>query len=175
MLQRTKGESAVLGYVLLVVLAIGMAAAVYSFLKFQVPKDQPSCPEDVSLAVLNLSCSGGQFKITLQNKGLFSVNGSYIKIGEQGRVYKDLVNCPGPQQHAPACQLYFNTGHPSYLPDPLVPGEEWSANFSYVPPAPGAYEVEIEPLMVISEGIQLVNRSRVLCPDSLISTTVQCT
>lgn len=172
--QINRGESAVLGYVLLVVLAIGMAAAVYAFLKFQVPKDQPQCPEGVSLAVTEVNCSGGQFKITLQNKGLFSINGSYIKVGEKGRVYKEIVNCPGPQQHAPACQVFFNTGPPSYLPNPLVPGESWYANFSYTS-GTGEREVEIEPLMVIDRGVQIVNRSRVLCPDSIITTTVVCT
>lgn len=175
MLQRVKkGESAVLGYALLVVLAIGMAAAVYSFLKFQVPKNQPQCPEGVSLAVTEANCSEKEFRIILQNKGLFSINGSYIKIGEKGRVYKDIINCPGPQQHPPACQILFNTGRPSYLPEPLAPGESWYANFSYTL-GPGEKEVEIEPLMVIGKGVQAVNRSRILCPDSVITTTVRCT
>lgn len=175
LLQPTKrAESTILGYVLLVVLAIGMAAAVYSYLTFFLPQEQPSCPEGVSLAIANVSCSNNEFRITLQNRGLFSVNGSYIKIGAKGRVYKELINCPGPQQHAPFCQIYFNTGRGAYLPKPLAPGESWSANFSYGGLA-GDKEVEVEPLLIASQGLQTVNASRILCPKAVITTTVRCT
>lgn len=169
-----RAESTILGYVLLVVLAIGMAAAVYSYLTFFLPKEQPQCPDGVSLAITNVSCSGNEFRITLQNKGLFSINGSYIKVGEKGHIYKQLINCPGPQQHAPFCQIYFNTGRDAYLPKPLVPGDSWSANFSYNQSA-GDREVEVEPLLIASQGVQTVNKSRVLCPKAVITTTVHCT
>src|SRR3989344_3399339 len=174
LLQRDRrGESVVLGYALLIVLAIGMGAAVYAYLKFYLPKDQPSCPEGVSLAIANMSCAGNRFFITLQNKGLFSVNGSYIKIGESGRVYKRLVNCPGPEQHAPECQIYFSTGPPEYFTKPLRPGESWSAAFNYT--ETGEREVEVEPLIISNIGARDTNRTRVLCKNAIISTKVICT
>ncbi len=173
LLQRDRrGESVVLGYALLIVLAIGMGAAVYAYLKFYLPKEQPSCPEGVSLAIVNKSCAGGIFSITLQNKGLFSVNGSYIKIGESGRVYKEIVNCPGPEQHAPKCQIYFNTGRPEYFTKPLLPGEIWSASFDYN--GTGESEVEVEPLIISNIGARDTNRTRVLCKNAIISTKVTC-
>ncbi|MEK6859153.1 MAG: hypothetical protein AABX53_04555 [Nanoarchaeota archaeon] len=175
LLQQVKrGESTVLGYVLLIVLAIGMAAAVYAYLKFQLPRNQPQCPDDVSLAITELNCSGEMFSITLQNKGLFSLNGSYIKMGNVSRVYKQIINCPGPEQHAPYCQIYFNTGPDAYLSKPLAPGESWSATFNYTLGA-GEREVEVEPLMIASQGLQTINRSRILCSKAIVSTTVVCT
>lgn len=175
LLQRIKrGDSTVLGYVLLIVFAIGMAAAVFSYLKFFLPKEQPQCPEGVSLAISNMSCSGTQFSITLQNKGLFSVNGTYVKIGEKGRVFKQLINCPGPQQHAPYCQLYFNMPNSPYLPQVLRPGEKWSGSFNYTQ-GTGEREVEVEPFLIINQGLQEVNRSRILCSNAVITSTVRCT
>lgn len=169
-----QGESTILGYVLLVVFAIGMATAVYSYLTFFLPKEQPRCPEGVSLAVSQARCEGQELAITLQNKGLFSVNGSYIKVGEKGRVYKELINCPGPQQHPPFCQIYFNTGPDAYLIAPLVSGDSWSATFNYTQ-GPGEREIEIEPFLIASKGLQTVNASIVLCPAAIITTTVTCT
>lgn len=172
MLQLTKrGESTILGYVLLIVLAIGMAGAVYAYLKFQLPQQQPTCPQGVSISVAAMNCSQGSFQITLHNRGLFSVNGSYIKIGEQDRVYKELVNCPGPEQHAPLCQIYFNTGPSAYVPQPLQPGASWTASFPYT--GVGPREVQIEPLVIVPDVP--AERNQVLCNEAVISTVVQCT
>ncbi len=174
LLRRIKrGDSTVLGYVLLVVFAIGMAAAVFSYLKFFLPKEQPQCPEGVSIAISNMSCSGTRFSITLQNKGLFSLNGTYIKIGDKDRVYKQLINCPGPQQHAPYCQLYFNNPS-SNLPQVLRPGDKWSSSFNYTLGV-GEKEVEVEPFLIINQRLQEVNRSRILCSNAVITSTVSCT
>lgn len=172
LLRPTKGgESVILGYVLLVVLAIGMSAAVYAYLKWYIPKNQPQCPEGASLIITNTSCDGSTFTISVLNKGLFSINGSYIKVGTHGRTYKTVVNCPGPDQRAPACQLYFNAGPPAYLTRPLHPGESWTRSFAYN--GTGDQEIELEPL-VIADGSSAGNRSRVLCANAIVTTSVRC-
>ena len=164
-----RGDSTVVGYVLLIVLAVGMAAAVYSYLKFYVPKDQPKCPDDVSLIIQNISCSAseGKFYITLTNKGLFTVQGAYIKVGESNKVYKTTINCPNPNNLAFAnCSLYFNDGL-SFIP--LNPGEFWSKTFSYNL-GQGQRDVEVEPIVFVGN-----NNTRVLCENSVIARTVECT
>ena len=71
--QAKRGESTILGYVLLIVLAIGMAGAVYAYLKLYVPKEVPRCPEDVKLSIEEVSCEGGWLSVTIGNRGLFNV------------------------------------------------------------------------------------------------------
>jgi len=161
-----RGMSVIVGYVLLIVLAIGMAAAVYSFLKFYVPKEQASCPESISLIVHNMSCEGNVFRISLVNKGLFTVDGVFIKVGETGRTYKKLINCPDPNSNSiENCNIYFANG---YLASPLKPGNSWSSSFPYTQGV-GMREVEIEPLVVLK------NSTRVLCERAVISRTIECT
>lgn len=167
-----QGDSSVLGYVLLIVLAVGMAAAVYAYLKFYVPKDQPQCPEGVSLAISNVSCASGSLTITLVNTGLFSLNGSYIKVGNKSRTFKTTVNCPGQNPWPPECQLYFNDGPPSYLTRALKPGERWTRSFSYV--ETGLQEIEVEPLVVVPGVTAAANRSRVLCKNAVVVRDVAC-
>lgn len=177
LLQRiNRGESVILGYVLLIVLAIGMSAAVYAYLTFYLPKDQPHCPESVSLTISNLNCSKSQLTLTLTNRGLFSVNGSYIKMGEKDRTFKNLVNCPGPGQSPPKCQLYFNSGPAAYLTVPLKPGESWTRTFdlNFVPVSGRDYDVDVEPLIVVSSSVISGNKSKVLCADSVIRQPVKC-
>ena|SRR3989344_2555949 len=169
LLQQVRGDSVVIGYVLLIVLAVGMAAAVYSYLKFYVPKDQPQCPDGVSLIVKNASCSSGEgkFDITLVNRGLFTVHGAYIKVGDKGKVYKTTINCPNSSNLGfGSCSLYFNDGLNF---DPLEPNEIWSKSFSHNLSS-GEKDIEIEPIVFVGN-----NNTRVLCEKAIITRSIECT
>lgn len=167
-LRQTKGQSEILGYVLLIVLAVGMSTAVYVFLQNQVPKDQPKCPEGTSIVIDSLTCSqqSGAFTINLKNTGLFSIDGAYIRVGDVGREFKTIINCPN-ENSIETCQLYFNIGAPSYLLQPLKPEQNWTRTFQYSLGS-GPKEVEIQPIIVVS------NKSRVVCQNSIITTQVTC-
>ncbi len=161
-----RGVSVIVGYVLLIVLAVGMAAGVYSFLKFYVPKNQPQCPDGTSLIVQNISCTGSVFKISLTNRGLFTIDGAFIKVGEVERTYKVLINCPNPAMTSlDECSIYFNNGN--YL-TPLKAGESWSKSFPYAQGI-GMREVEVEPLIVVS------NETHALCEKAVVVRNVECT
>ncbi len=167
--QAKRGQSEILAYVLLIVLAIGMSAAVYAFLKFYVPKDQAKCPEGTSLIVEDVSCNQatGSFAISLRNKGLFNIDGAYIKVGDVGRTYKTIINCPN-ENSIETCQLYFNIGSPSYILQALKPGENWTRTFAYNL-GTGEKDIEIQPIVVVS------NKSRVVCENNIVTRSVTCT
>lgn len=162
-----KGESTIIGYVLLIVLAIGMASAVYAFLKFYIPKDQPTCPADVQLGVDKITCTADEIHIELRNRGLFNIDGAYVKLGLVGRAFKETINCPGNVQALPpACEIYFTTGAAPYSPQKLAPGNVFNRTYTRSSEL-GSYELEIEPVMVI-------DKKPTLCEKAVVVQEVQC-
>ena len=96
-LQDKKGVSLMIGYVLLVIIAIGLSVAVFAFLKLYVPPGSPECPEEVKLTIEDYSCTGDgsgnySLEVTFANKGLLRVYGVYIRLGAPDRTYKPLMN-----------------------------------------------------------------------------------
>jgi len=77
-----KGVSVMIGYVLLVSLAVVMGIALYSWMKSYVPQDEVQCPDDVSVVIkeYHYNCSTQELNITLLNAGKFNVSG-YIPRG----------------------------------------------------------------------------------------------
>ncbi len=75
-----KAISEIVSYVLLVVLAVGLATATYFWLLEQtnvIPED--ICPEGVSITVENYTCYDHKIDLTLKNSGRFNVAGVRIK------------------------------------------------------------------------------------------------
>jgi FlaG/FlaF family flagellin (archaellin) len=76
-----RGISEIISYVLLIVLAVGLATATYYFLLQQtniMPADV--CPDGISITVENYTCNSGMLNLTLKNSGRFDVGGVRIKI-----------------------------------------------------------------------------------------------
>ena len=76
-----KGVSEMIGYVLLVSLAIVMAGLLYAWLSGWIPKDIPDCPEGTSLMVKDYTydCTNQRIFLTIANNGRFGVGGYFIK------------------------------------------------------------------------------------------------
>lgn len=96
-----KGVSEMVSYVLLVVIAIGLGALVFAYLQVYVPKDKTTCPDDTSIAIESYSCNydssttpNQNLSLTISNKGLFTINAAYIRIGAEGRTVRELINDP---------------------------------------------------------------------------------
>lgn len=158
-----KGISEILSYVLLVVLAVGMGAAVYSYIAFQIPKDREQCNEGVSVVIREATCTDGVLSVTLLNKGLFTVHGFYLKAGVEGEVYKPLINCPN-GENSPGCEIIF-IDPVSLSAKPLLPDETITKQYLY--PAPGTMELELIPA-------QTVNNKFTLCTEATVKKTVAC-
>ncbi len=152
-----KGLSEIVSYTLLVVIAVGLSIAVYSYLSAYAPKDKPSCTQDVSLVISDAWCSFGNpstLNLTILNKGLFKVDAAYIRFAAANRTVKSLIN---------ENDLYFlgsNVG--------LNPGNSVSKQYATtIPNSPGLYGIEIEPAVV-------VNNQLTLCPNSIIDQLIKC-
>lgn len=159
LLKDKKGLSAMVGYVLLIVIGISLAALVYAFLKVYVPSDKPVCPDNVALSIEEFSCFNGAVKIKLNNRGLFNVDGAYIRIGEEGRVFRQLLN---------EKDVHFTDWASE---EGLPPGEFWpkngrAASFPYN--KMGANILEVEPAMY-------VDNEWTLCGNAVITQAIECT
>jgi len=80
-----KAISEIISTVLLIVMAIAMAGAVYSWMKFYVEKPLPeeSCPDGVSLIIEQYHCNEEIINMTVQNRGLFDITGFSAKFNNE--------------------------------------------------------------------------------------------
>lgn len=154
LLRDKKGISIMIGYVLLVIIGITIAVLVYGFLKVYVPSNKAACPDNVALSIEEFSCINGAVRIQLNNRGLFSVDGAYIRIGEKGRVFKELLN----KQN-----IYFDEWTNE---QGLPPGESWpkdkTASFPYK--GLGEQILEVEPVIFVGDELTLCNRAVISQP-----------
>lgn len=79
-----KAVSIMIGYVLLVAIAVIMSIIIYNWVKTYVPRDTPNCPEGVSLMIKKISClqeANGNYNLSVvvKNNGLFDIGGYYIR------------------------------------------------------------------------------------------------
>jgi len=75
-----KALSLIVSYVLLIIIAISISIIVFGALKTMVPKQKPACDEGVSIIIKKFECLPEyKLNITFQNKGLFEVEGVYVR------------------------------------------------------------------------------------------------
>ncbi len=78
-----KAITPMIGYILLVTMAVVMGSIAYQWIRSYVPEELSQCPEDVTVFVKDYSCATGQFNLTIQNKGKFGVAGYFIHISNE--------------------------------------------------------------------------------------------
>ena len=153
-----KGMSEMVAYVLLVVIAVGLSVLVYGYLKIYVPKNNLGCPTDVHITLDDYTCVGDGPRLTLnlalRNRGLYSFNGAYVRIGKPGEVYRELLNTT------------------VYLDGNLVPGNVTNRIYTTIngkyTVVPANYILEIEPAI-------LKGRAKpTLCNEALITQEIEC-
>lgn len=79
-----KGVSVIIGYVLLISMAMALSVLVYNWLRFYVdPPETISCPEGVSIIIKDYNCSGSKINVNFQNKGLFTIDGFIFRVNDR--------------------------------------------------------------------------------------------
>lgn len=75
-----KGVSEMVGYVLLITLAVVMGVIAYNWMKTYIPREAGSCPDGVSIFIKEaaLNESNSQLSLTLKNNGRFDIHGYFI-------------------------------------------------------------------------------------------------
>lgn len=119
--------SEMVGYVLMIVIALGISILVYPWLRNLVgsPNPQEICNEDVALVIDNYNCPTGIHNITLtiRNQGSFNVSGFFIRATDstnESRIPVIGLNCSN-------C-LYSGRYE---FPTPLKPGHTTDIEFIY--------------------------------------------
>lgn len=79
---KKKGLSQMIGYILLIALAVIMSALVYRWMKTYTPKDVIQCPDGVSVFIKDVyyDCAKQEINLTLKNNGKFSIAGYFIHV-----------------------------------------------------------------------------------------------
>jgi hypothetical protein len=165
--ENKKGVSIMVGYVILIVIAIGLSVAVFAYLKLYLPKDNPVCSNDVILSIDEVTCvdydSDEEYdvNVTITNRGFFSVNGAFIRMGDVNRVFKEVLN------EEPLTLFSIPNGV-------LEPGQVWESEPAvpmFYTPSPDesgqVKEIEIEPLVY-------VDGEPVLCGRAVVNKLVNC-
>jgi len=152
-MKNKKALSEMISYVLLIVIAVVLSVIVYAYIKVYIPKSKPSCQEDISLILNDYLCnvSKGQLFVSLTNKGLFKVDGAYIRLGNSS--IKRQVN---------ENSFYF------YEKDAigLNPGNTYSRSYK-INFARGSYNLEIVPIDIVENKV-------VVCEKAVISQPIEC-
>lgn len=135
-----KGVSEIVGYVLLIVIALALSVFVYAYLKLYAPNITPECSEDIRLVIRDYSCtcisnidSQCQLILNITNRGLFKVQAAYVRVGSsQERVRKEITN---------DTSLFLA----SASQQALLPGNITTKLYTFVGKAGGNYTLEIQP------------------------------
>jgi flagellin-like protein len=155
-----KGVSEIIGYVLLIVIALSLGGIVFSFLRSSIPQEKSSCPDGISLIIEKASCKGDRLNLTFVNRGLFSVDGSLVKMGVVDRVKKDIINCPNGLGTS-NCTADFG------IENGLKPEDYLNVSIFYG--KEGDFELEIEPMVRIENTTEII-----LCPRSIVVQEITC-
>jgi hypothetical protein len=88
--------SEIVSYVLLIVIALGLATGVYAWMKNYLPSEKEiKCPDDVALSIKNYNCIliNKTLILQIENRGMFNVNGFYIRASnETGKIPTLMLN-----------------------------------------------------------------------------------
>jgi hypothetical protein len=158
-----RGVSVMIGYVILIVIAIGLSVGVFAFLKLYLPKDVPVCPEEINLVVDDVVCdlSIGTVDLTVTNRGLFTVHRAQVRIGESDRIAKKLLNKdPFGFLDLANIAVGLKPGMTSQFAHPCDPDVNDQC-------AIGSKEIEVEPIVIIDNQL-------VLCENAVVSKIVNC-
>ncbi len=158
-----KGVSIMLGYVLLIVLAISLSIAVYAYLKYYLPSDRVVCQDDVILSIESASCTGNNVTVTIKNRGLFTADGAFIRFGDENRIFRELLN-----ERPNGDPVFDGTLGPGGFG--LTPGEEWTRKFSF---DEGAFESDQNKILEIQPFVYEDNQAA-LCEKAVVRRTLIC-
>ncbi len=157
-------ESVMIGYVVLIAIAIALSTGVFIYLKLYLPSDKPECYQDIDLVIDSATCTVGQgisnVNIEFTNKGLFSIDSAYIKIGDADRIFRTTLNDPDADRMSSSCN---NLGSDINL----KPGAKFCKTYVYSSAPTEIQEISVEPLLWI-ENIP------VLCPEAIVRKKINC-
>jgi len=158
-MMRKKGISPIIGYVLLIVMTVGLSLMVFSYLKLYTPKDKPECNSEVHLVISDFTCINKMLTITFKNKGLFKIDAVYVRIGNENQKVRDLVNNNN---------IFFGAVEGQ---KGLFPGKSITKSYPYPAINSGNLTLEIQPAVFDENDLAICENAVVVQPIECTSTT----
>jgi len=90
-----RGISIIIGYIILVSMAVGLSVLVYNWVVHYVPSgDVIECPEGTSLSIVDVKCDmvSHTLNFSVKNTGLFSIDGFVSKVNDVETVGAFFLN-----------------------------------------------------------------------------------
>jgi len=130
MINNKKGLSEVVGYVLLIGVAVSLSVLVYYFIQSYLPKPISECPEGVSIVIQDYSCSTdkNEFNLTVQNKGLFDIDGFILKASDDAGIPTKTLKYRDSNGSSQSSGLVLIDNNIDLV---LKPSDKFNANFNY--------------------------------------------
>lgn len=174
--QNKKAVSELISYVLLIVIAIGASVLVYSALKLYIPKPGPTCQDGISLVISDFySCkietapNSANLTLSLSNKGKFTVDAAYIRIGRPDQKTTVWINAVNLSQY----YLYYNSikGLPPGQETPMQTYKINDRTIQGTSPITiaGPYILEIDPVI-----IDKTTKKEAICKNAIITQEITC-
>jgi len=141
--KRKKGISLMVSYVLLVIIALGLAAGIYAWMRLYAPtEEEAKCDPNAALAIKNYDCYAtlGKISLELENKGLFKLDGFFVRASNQsdGLITISLNTTDVSPSEVMEGRYNFY--------EPLLPNSLITANFSYKDYG-GLSKIQIQPFV----------------------------
>lgn len=151
-----KAISEIVGYSILIVIAVSLSVLVYSFLRLYIPKDRVTCEEDVKLTIQYYACnlSKGVLNLTITNKGLFKADTAYIRFGNEDQKIKtriDNLSLSGELSGLDPTKSFSSTYNVSGF---MISGHH-------------DYGLELQPAIIVDKQI-------IVCENAIITQPIQC-
>lgn len=166
-----RGVSLMIGYIVLVTVAIIMSTIIYQQLKTYVPSDEVSCSEGVSVFIesLDYSCSADQINLTIKNTGRFSFSGYFISAADSPGETVATIDLSQYNELGSGGVVFIGlTGRED---NPINPGREVNSYFDLPDSLGQLYAIELTPARY--EEISGIKRL-VSCGDARIREEISC-
>jgi hypothetical protein len=167
---KKKGVSLMVGYVLLIALAIGLSIGVFFYLKLYLPSEKPNCPGDVAITLDEVKCTlvgsnDAVIDISMTNRGFFTVDTAFIKIGQEDRTFRKTLN-EVEDRLASSCNS-MNLG--------LKPDEKYCDRLNYNAGSAINNPLEIIPQEISVEPLIYIDNEPILCQNAIARKKITCT
>ncbi len=161
MIATKRGLSEVIGYVLLISISLTLASLVFTWLKGYLPNDTSSieCEENVALVIrdFNYTCGGSILNLTIQNRGLFNVDGYILRVNNGSISDVGIYTLNKTGRAIPTGELYFDNYTTIQTADTIP--KPITGNLTLV---------EIQPLVLKKNKLvycsNFISKQRVSCP-----------
>jgi len=168
-----KAISAMIGYILLISIAVVMSVIIFTWLKTYIPKAALECPDTTSLFIKNYTCvEGGELNLTIRNNGNFNVAGYFIRVANVSGQELATIDLSQKLKSEFGGITIGNSilVNESALGNSLTPNEEVTNVFN-ITETGTIYFVELTPIRIQ----QTKNRERsVSCGDAKLKEEINC-